>query len=240
MARTKGTRSLMPADVNYKQRQARALEMRIEGYSQAEIAAQVGVSQSAVSRMLKKALHERTAQRVDDLRQLEYERGEALHRQMWQYAKKGNTGAAAVLTRLMDRRAKLLGLDPQRDGDGEGGGRINHDYFAYVMVYISEEAEKQLGELQRMAEMWGVNDPNPTFVGDLVVPADLAKQGEEGAFEAAKRAVVAVMPKPPVYMRTIVFHQNYRPVTRTHPYVERVDDEGRPLVDDTDDDSDAL
>ena len=226
MGRTPGARPLLTKDINFRQRQARALEMRIEGYSQYEIAREVGVSQSAVSRMLKRALDERTAQRVDDLRTLEYERGEALHRQLWQQAKKGNTGAASVLTRLMDRRAKMLGLDPQPDG---AGGKIHCDYFAHILIYTSEEAGRQLEVLQRDAEAWGYSEdkPHASFVGDLVVPPELAAQGLAGAQEAAQRAVVAVMPQPPIFMQAIIFHRNYRPATREHPFAEMVDDEGR-------------
>lgn len=230
MGRTPGARPLLTRDINFKQRQARALEMRIEGYTQHEIANAVGVSQSAVSRMLRRALDERTAERVDDLRTLEYERGEALHRQLWQQAKNGNTGAAGVLTRLMDRRAKLLGLDPQREGEG---GKIHHDYFAHVLIYTSEEADRQLAELRRLGEAWNLarDTGNASFAGDMVVPAELAAQGQDGAIEAAQRATAAVMPQKPVYMQVVVFHHNYRPVGPTRPFAEMVDDEGRPLGD---------
>src|SRR5262245_28698298 len=116
MARTPGIQPTLPRDVNHQVRQARALELRLEGYSLQEIANRVGVHVSTASRMIRRALAQRQVQGVDALRQLEHERSKALTQIMWALAKNGNTRAAGVVTRLMDRKARLLGLDLETAG----------------------------------------------------------------------------------------------------------------------------
>lgn len=129
-------RALTPARANTAFRQARALELRIEGYTQDQIAEALGVTQPTVCRMIKRALKERTTMGADELRRLEHERMESLHAEMWRYAKKGDTAAASVVTRLMERRAKLHGLDaPQVSGGAGEDGQVQT-----LMLYVGLEA----------------------------------------------------------------------------------------------------
>jgi transcriptional regulator with XRE-family HTH domain len=197
----------LPRDAAYAHRQARALELRIAGCSQAEIAAQVGVSQPAVSRMIKRALRDRQAQGVDSLRALEHARGEALHKQMWRYAEKGSTSAAMVLARLMDRRAKMLGLDPQGNGQGVG---VQHDYFAQVLVATTEEAEDVFAQ-HRAAVM--ADQPSMHTVPVLETTAELGEvTSTQEAADAAERLVANVTPEPArLQMRVYIFARTYTP-----------------------------
>lgn len=142
MARTKGAKLL---DAAYESRKAQALELRIRGFNQVEIAEMVGVNQSTVSRMLRKALKERQAAGVDDLRALEGARLDELHKALFKQAVKGDVSSAAVVVRVADRRARLFGLDAHT----EGGETMRHYTFgAYVgmapELVGNEEAKAQV------------------------------------------------------------------------------------------------
>jgi predicted transcriptional regulator len=58
MSRTPGARPILPADANRRARADMALQLRIAGASRREIGRAVGLSQSAVSRIIKQTLSE--------------------------------------------------------------------------------------------------------------------------------------------------------------------------------------
>lgn len=214
MSRTHGAKL---TDANHGVRKARALELRIEGYSQAEIAQLLGVNQSTVSRMIKGALQERAAKGVDGLRELEQERVDALQKVMWKHAKQGDTHAAAVVTRLLDRRAKLLGLDAARDGAGAAG--LIHQYHASVTIHTTEEAGRVLDEERGWGSLLRSSQAAheaaghaTTVVYDAEVPLEPGTTQEE-AEEQAKALVRATMPtQEQVFMRVYIFHSSYEPM----------------------------
>lgn len=93
-------------------RQLKALELRKAGVSYQAIADQLGFrsrgsAHNAVMAVLRKTLQEP----ADEVRQLELERLDALLMGMYPQARKGNQGAVDRCLRIMERRAKLLGLD---------------------------------------------------------------------------------------------------------------------------------
>lgn len=90
----------------------KALELRKQGYSYEDIAkacgyASRGAAHNAVSSALKQTLREP----ADELRTLELERLDKIIRAMQPALDQGDTKAAACIIRVMERRAKLLGLD---------------------------------------------------------------------------------------------------------------------------------
>ena len=94
------------------ERQMQALELRKAGVSYAKIAevlgyASTGGSHKAVSSALKKTLQEP----ADELRKLEVERLDAALSSIWASVKQGQYGAIDRALRIMERRARLLGLD---------------------------------------------------------------------------------------------------------------------------------
>lgn len=105
-----------------KQRQA--LELRKRGMSYADIAGQVGYrsasgAHQAVQRALQKTIHEAAA----DLREIEVERLDALQDAVWDRAMEGDKDAVDRVLRVMERRAKLLGLDSPMATDITSGGQ---------------------------------------------------------------------------------------------------------------------
>jgi len=93
-------------------RQLQALELRKAGVSYRQIAEQLGYrgvsgAHSAVARALKKVIQEPSAEVLS----LELGRLDALLLALWTEAKRGSYGAIDRVLKVMDRRAKLLGLD---------------------------------------------------------------------------------------------------------------------------------
>ena len=94
------------------ERQAKALELRKQGKGFVEIAKTLGYggpsgAHKAVMTALKKTLQEP----ADELRTMELERLDALHAALWPQAIAGKWLAVDRVLSVMERRAKLLGLD---------------------------------------------------------------------------------------------------------------------------------
>lgn len=89
-----------------------ALELRKTGETFDAIAARLGyktrqAAYTAVDRALKRVLQEPT----DEVRKIEAERLDALLLAMWTPAQQGDQGAIDRVLRIMERRARLLGID---------------------------------------------------------------------------------------------------------------------------------
>jgi len=97
-----------------KEREYKALELRKAGAGYQVIGDQLGMTASgayrAVMRSLKK-LNEKISEEALEVRRLELERLDAMLIALWPQARKGNQGAVDRVLRIMDRRAKFLGLD---------------------------------------------------------------------------------------------------------------------------------
>ena len=115
------------------QRRIQSLQLRTAGFSYRQIGAQLGVSEAQAHRDVHRELGklaEKTEGHAREYRQLELERVDALMAPLWPRARgrrvtNPDTGvvedippdlkAMDRLMRLMERRAKLLGLDLQPD-----------------------------------------------------------------------------------------------------------------------------
>ena len=97
------------------ERRKRALDLRLAGVSYRAIAKQEGVSHGTIISDVQSALAEIPRQSAEELRQTETERLDQLQRAVWPEALKGNLGAVDKAVKIIDRRARLLGLDaPQQ------------------------------------------------------------------------------------------------------------------------------
>jgi hypothetical protein len=99
------------------ERQAQALDLRGRGLSYREIARRLGYqgpagAYKAVASGLDKTLREHS----EDVRQLELQRLDALLEGCWSKATTGDAKAIRAALRIMERRAKLLGLDAPSRG----------------------------------------------------------------------------------------------------------------------------
>lgn len=96
------------------QRQQQAVELRRAGRSYREIARQVGIGVASAHRLVAAAIAEaRTTVQEDvvELRALELSRLDGMLGGLWPQARRGNLGAVDRVLKIMERRAKLLGLD---------------------------------------------------------------------------------------------------------------------------------
>jgi len=96
------------------QRQRRAVELRRAGRSYREIAHQVGIGVASAHRLITAAIADVRAIVEDDaaeMRALELSRLDGLLAALWPKARQGNLGAVDRVLRIMERRARLLGLD---------------------------------------------------------------------------------------------------------------------------------
>lgn len=99
------------------------VRLRADGMAIDDIATHLGLHPSTVGRLLKKALDRYIAPEVAQLRSLEAVKLDEVEEAVWEKAMKGNLPAIDRVIRVMERRAKLFGLDmkPSEDlGKDEG------------------------------------------------------------------------------------------------------------------------
>jgi len=108
-----------------KEREFKSLEMRKAGATYLQIGDQLGITETgayrAVMRSLKR-LNETINEEALEVRRLELERLDAMLIALWPQARKGNQGAVDRVLRIMERRAKFLGIDAPTKQDITSGG----------------------------------------------------------------------------------------------------------------------
>lgn len=95
------------------ERERQVIELRRAGCTWDDIARQIGYANrksahEAFNRAMRRTLHDAG---VDELRALEGERLDRLQRAVWTKAMNGDLPAVHTVLRVMERRAKLFGLD---------------------------------------------------------------------------------------------------------------------------------
>lgn len=101
-------------DIARAERDANIVRLRKAGYSYDEIGAQVGLTKGAISKILHRYMdghYSRTAEDIDSLVATEQARLDQLWRGIYPAAMSGNLGAVDRCIKIMERRARLLGLD---------------------------------------------------------------------------------------------------------------------------------
>lgn len=88
-----------------------ALDLRVAGASYRQIAATLKMSLSTAHRLCQRALQEAKSDEVAEARTAELMRLDRLLMAVWPRASGGDMDAVDRALRVMDRRAKLLGLD---------------------------------------------------------------------------------------------------------------------------------
>jgi hypothetical protein len=88
------------------------VSLRREGRTWQDIAQVVGyASASGASDAYARASNRVVAEGIDELRALESDRLDALHRAVWDKALEGDYKALEIVLKVMERRSRLLGLD---------------------------------------------------------------------------------------------------------------------------------
>ena len=109
-----------------RQHEAEALALRKSGSTYEVIARDLGVSVQSAHRAVKRVLNRlngEIAESVTDVRRMELERLDAMLGALWPKAARGNLTAVDRVLHIMERRAKLLGLDtPPTDAETSAVG----------------------------------------------------------------------------------------------------------------------
>lgn len=122
-----------------RERELKALEMRKAGATFEQIGNALGITPQGAHRAVKRALRriiEKSDEAAEEIRRLELERLDAMLLALWPQAKRGNLGAVDRILRIMERRAKLLGLDAPKAVD------ITTDGGPIVIRWPSEADEE--------------------------------------------------------------------------------------------------
>lgn len=92
-------------------RACRSVELMLNGRTYDQIAREVGfANRGTAHRVVAKALSERLADDIDELREMEVARLDALQASLWPKAEKGDVRAVNTVVRIIDKRCRLLGL----------------------------------------------------------------------------------------------------------------------------------
>jgi len=110
MATGKNTREALTRS----QRRVQAWTLRMSGLTFAEIGSDMGITAQASYKLVKKEIDAYRIQHIEEIenaRTLEAERLDALTAGLWKKAVSGHHGAINCMLKIMERRAKMLGLD---------------------------------------------------------------------------------------------------------------------------------
>jgi len=134
------------------------IELRHEGYVWREIATMVDMSIAGVVKAYKRALTRHPVAAIEEHRELELDRLDNLQRTYWQPAVAGNLRAADFVLRVIDKRAKLLGLDAPLKVQAE------------VVTYDGSDLDREVERVARIIEA--------STVGGVATITELTDQGE--------------------------------------------------------------
>lgn len=110
--RRRGTGRVTPMAIAQTRKRARALDLRLQGWSYREIAAELGWSSSKNSYYnVMKALDDTIAEPSAQVRAMELARLDVAMRPFMMRAAEGDADALNSVLKIMDRRTRLLGLD---------------------------------------------------------------------------------------------------------------------------------
>lgn len=102
--------------VALRERQERAVKLRLAGLTLSEIAKQLGYnSPSAVSQAIKAAVDRVGVEPAKQLVEMELQRLDVMHQQCWVKLIAGDTSEVNNILRIMERRARITGMDAAID-----------------------------------------------------------------------------------------------------------------------------
>lgn len=108
----KGRSKTSPSQIQIDERHIAAVNLRKSGATYQEIANELGFAgTSGAEYAVRSALEKTMSQPADELRDLELARLNEMQMGLWSAAISGDTDSVNTVLRLMERRARLLGLD---------------------------------------------------------------------------------------------------------------------------------
>ena len=143
---------------NLVEKETTIIELRHEGYVWREIATMVDMSIAGVVKAYKRALTRHPIAAIEEHRELELDRLDNLQRTYWQPAVAGNLRAADFVLRVIDKRAKLLGLDAPLKVQAE------------VVTYDGSDLDREVERVARLIEA--------STIGGIATITELTDQSE--------------------------------------------------------------
>ena len=108
-----------------QERRTRAVELAVAGHGYQSIADTMGyANRGTVYRIVQEALKAHQVTSIDEVRELEATRLDALQAAVWAQAVGGSLQALQTVLKVMEQRAKLLSLHPARPEAGGAASRI--------------------------------------------------------------------------------------------------------------------
>jgi len=154
-------------EVELLQRESEIVELRTEGYVWREIAQRVNMSTAGVAKAYDRALERIIAPAVEQHRTTELDRLDILQRVYWQPAINGNLRAADFVLRVIEKRAKLLGLDAAIKIQTE------------VVTYDGSDLDAEVEKYAKLIEAGTLR-----YRDDVATITELTDQGEQMDMEA--------------------------------------------------------
>lgn len=143
------------AEIEARKRDARVFELRIQGFTFEQIACEVGYQgASGAWQAYQRVKESHIFESVEEARQLELMRLDEMQFAIWDRAINGELPVLSCVLKIMDRRAKLLGLDKPEKVDVNKWNFTGEDLDAEVekIMTIMNEREDQFME-RREAEV---------------------------------------------------------------------------------------
>jgi len=155
---------MKPLEPESAEIESQAVQLRSLGHTYDEIAQQLGLAtRGSAWKVVQRALTRIPAESVEEMRLLEGARLDAMTAAIWPTAVTGDEKAIALMLRIMERRAKLFGLDaPVR-------------MQTLVDVPYSGDVDQ---EVQRLIARMQFLDSAETN-GDVVLPPSLRSRPED-------------------------------------------------------------
>lgn len=118
MANTNINSPTNPRRLKARERKQEALSLRMSGVTFEQIGQRLGITRQAAHKAVTQALadiQKETNEDAEKLRHLELERLDKMQASIWASVLTGGYGAIDRVLRIMERRAKLIGLDIEPD-----------------------------------------------------------------------------------------------------------------------------
>lgn len=149
-----------PARIALAEKERRALELRKGGATYNRIAQALGYSdEGGAAKAVKRALADTLQEPAAEIRRLEAERLDAMQSALWPAALSGKWPAVDRCLAIMERRARLLGLDTPATGD-KGATLVN------INLITDAEIRGQASDLRRRLAADRTIEPSRLGAGD--------------------------------------------------------------------------
>lgn len=149
-----------PSRLLAAQRRQKALKLRFEGYSFSEISEEIGISRQRVGKIVREELDRYVSgaeKLTKDMVDSELTKLVILEDAAWGAAMAGDVSSIMTIVKIMERRAKLLGLDKKRNSNtGDQEPFETQTQARYVVMTVPlNVTEEEWNEYQDRIRKYG-------------------------------------------------------------------------------------